>query len=60
MTPGSTDRDFKSSVENSASSHASAALSGVAINQNFSGNIYIAGATERGNMEADLFQRRLD
>jgi hypothetical protein len=55
MTPGLTDRDFKTSVENSASSNASAALSSVNVNQNFSGNIYIAGANERGSMEADLF-----
>ena len=55
MTPGLTDREFKTSVENSASSNASAALSSVHVNQNFSGNIYIAGAKERGSMEADLF-----
>lgn len=55
MTPGTTDREFKSSVENSASSHASAALSGIAVNNNFGGNIYIAGASERGSMEADMF-----
>ena len=55
MTPGLTDREFKTSVENSASSNASAALNSVHVNQNFSGNIYIAGAKERGSMEADLF-----
>jgi hypothetical protein len=33
---------------------------GVGINQNFTGNIYIAGHQERDHLEADMFQRKLD
>ena len=50
MTPGlTTDRDFKTSVENSAGSNAliAANLHGA--------NIFIAGANERESMEADMF-----
>ena len=45
MTPGATDRDYKSGLEGSASSHHSfGGLMGVGINQNLGGNnIYIAG-----------------
>lgn len=43
MTPGSTQRDYKTSLEGSSSSQASFGLMGVGINQNFTGNIYIAG-----------------
>jgi len=65
MTPATTDRDFKASVEQSASSTATSALNQVYVNNNLgnfghSSNIYIAGQSEREGMEADLFQRRLD